>query len=134
MTDSTKNSDTPANAVTEPEASDHAPRISPNPATNLLVFEVLVGAITRFSRDTAGKALLGKQFDPQTAKKAAKQRSKTQKLATLAASKVASRSLPGFALVSTGLIAKTLFDRSQNRRKALAKGNTAPRELSDPED
>jgi hypothetical protein len=35
--------------------------------------------------------------------------------------RLATRSVPGFLLVSTGLAAKTLFDRSQDRRKARRK-------------
>lgn len=39
-----------------------------------------------------------------------------QSLAALAIARIATRSLGGAALVSTGLIAKALYDRSQKRR------------------
>ncbi len=115
-------------------ADNHVPGPSPNPATNLLILDLILRGVARVSRIAAERALLGRRYDPEFSKRAISNRSRLQTLAAYGATRVATRSVPGFALVATGLIARTLFDRSQSMRKARRKGDEALRERAYPED
>jgi hypothetical protein len=115
-------------------ADNDVPGPSPNPATNLLILDLILRGVARVSRIAAERALLGRRYDPEFSKRAISNRSRLQTLAAYGATRVATRSVPGFALVATGLIARTLFDRSQSMRKARRKGDEALRERAYPED
>lgn len=97
------------------------PGPSPNPATNQLINDVILRTITRVSRETLERVMMADKAGKSAAKKALGKQSKAQTAIADAATRVASRSLPGLALVGTGLVAKTLFDRSQHKRKAKQK-------------
>ncbi|MBH5321899.1 hypothetical protein [Aurantiacibacter sediminis] len=117
-----------------PEALDPTdtavPGPSPNPATNILINDVILRSVGRVSRMTVEKAILGKQYGRELAKDAVENRSTINTLAVYAITKVATRSIPGAALVASGLLAKTLFDRSQNRRAAVKQGNRTIRDMA----
>ncbi|AKQ42739.2 hypothetical protein CP97_12865 [Aurantiacibacter atlanticus] len=113
--------------------ANHVPGPSPNPATNLVIHDIVLRSVGRLSRMAVEKALLGRQYGREFAKDAVENRSIVQTLAAYGVTKVATRSIPGFALVSTGLLAKTLFDRSQSRRKAERNGDKTLREQADPD-
>lgn len=102
------------------ERSSNAPAkrsLSPNPATNALIAGVALSALSKLSRDTVETVFGIKQDGDADGEEPAKP-SALQAIAAAGATKLATRSVPGFALVSSGLIAKTLFDRSQTKRKA----------------
>ena len=109
------------------------PGPSPNPATNLLIQDVLLRSVGRISRMTMQKALLGKKYGADFAKDAVDNRSLKHTLAVYGVTKFATKSLPGFALVSSALLVKTLFDRSQGKRKAKLAGEKALRDQADPD-
>ncbi|QZH75536.1 MAG: hypothetical protein JY451_02670 [Erythrobacter sp.] len=111
---------------------DRVPGPSPNPATNLLIHDIILRSTGRVVRLTMEKALLGRRYGKDFAREAIDNRSAMQALTAYGITKVATRSIPGFLLVSTGLVAKTLFDRSQGRRKAQRAGETALRDQADP--
>lgn len=113
--------------------ANRVPGPSPNPATNLVIHDIVLRSVGRLSRMAVEKALLGRQYGREFAKDAVENRSIVQTLAAYGVTKVATRSIPGFALVSTGLLAKTLFDRSQSRRKAERNGDKTLREQADPD-
>ena len=113
--------------------TDGVPGPSPNPATNLIIQDILLRSVGRVSRITLEKALLGKRYGTEFAKKAVENRSVVHTLAAYGVTKFATRSLPGFALVSGGLLVKTLFDRSQGKRKARQAGEESLREQADPD-
>lgn len=96
---------------------------SPNPATNLLIHDVLLRAGTRLLRNSLEKGLLSNRYGHESAKEMIDNRSARAALATFLVSRLATRSLPGAAVVGAGLIGKTLFDRSQRRRKARRAGD-----------
>lgn len=96
---------------------------SPNPATNLLIHDVLLRAGTRVLRNSLEKGLLSNRYGRESAKEMIDNRSAKAAMTTFLVSRLATRSLPGAAIVGTGLLAKTLFDRSQSRRKAQRKGD-----------
>lgn len=137
-----------AAAASAGTADNHVPGPSPNPATNLLIHDIVLRSIGRLSRISVEKAMLGRKYGREFARETVDNRSSLHALAAYGVTKVATRSIPGFALVTTGLILKTLFDRSQSRRKAqregagtlregsgaLREGSGALREQADPDD
>ncbi|MDE1467700.1 hypothetical protein [Aurantiacibacter sp. D1-12] len=131
--------DQAADALREAGGDDHTtgepvPGPSPNAATNLMINDIILRSVGRISRMTVEKAILGKQYGKELAQDAVDNRSTMSTLAAFAITKVATRSLPGAALVTTGLIAKTLFDRSQRRREAIRQGNKTIRDMANSED
>lgn len=109
------------------------PGPSTNPGTNLIINDILLRSVGRLSRLTVEKAVLGRKYGSQFAKEAVDNRSMLQTLAAFAVTKIATRSLPGAALVGTGLVLKVLFDRSQSRRKARAAGDSSLRKQAQPD-
>ena len=110
-----------------PAHDDPVPGPSPNPATNIIIHDILLRSAGRLSRQTVEKLLLGKQYGSQFAKDAVENRSLVQTLAAYGVTKVATKSVPGALLVGTGLVLKVLFDRSQSRRSARRKGEKSLR-------
>ncbi|WP_234024866.1 hypothetical protein [Tsuneonella amylolytica] len=115
-------------AITKASGNDTGvPGPSPNPATNLIIHDVLLRAGGRLMRTTLEKGLLANRYGKHSAQKMVDNRSVKQALAGYAVSRFATRSVPGAILVSGGLLAKTLFDRSQSRRSAKRAGDKALR-------
>ena len=104
-------------------AADDVAGPSPNPATNLLLADVIVRMGSYVMRYGVERAFLSKRYGKSTAKDIVKGRSIPQSLVAVAIAKLGVRSLPGAALVGAGLVAKTLFDRSQSRRRAKVEGD-----------
>ena len=96
---------------------------SPNAATNLLIHDLVLRSVGRIARQTVEKGLLQRRYGRNFAKDAVENRSMLHALAAYGATKVATRSLPGAALVGGGLLAKTLWDRSRGRRSARRAGD-----------
>ena len=105
------------------EPDTRVPGPSPNPATNLIINDIVLRSIGRLSRHTVQKFVLGKQYSQEFAKAAVENRSVVNTLASYGVTKLATRSVPGAALVGTGLLLKVLFDRSQSRRAARRAGH-----------
>ena len=98
------------------------PGPSNNPATNLLIMDVAMrGASMVFGR-AMEKALLRARYNPEKASDIVKGRSMVQSMAATGAARMATRSVPGFLLVTGGLLAKAIFDRSLSRREAVRRG------------
>jgi hypothetical protein len=112
---------------------DAVPGPSTNPATNLIINDILLRSVGRLSRLTVEKAILGRQYSKQFAKEAVENRSLLHTLAAYGVTKVATRSIPGAAIVSTGLIAKTLWDRAQSKKESRRNGDATLRKQADPD-
>lgn len=110
-----------------PGHKDPVPGPSTNPATNLIIHDIMLRSAGRLSRMAVEKAVLGRQYGKQFAKDAVENRSLVQTLAAYGVTKVATRSVPGALVVGTGLALKVLFDRSQSRRKSRRAGDRALR-------
>ncbi len=106
-------------------ASDNVPGPSPNPATNILIHDIALRSVGRVARIALEKGLLGKRYGADFAKRAVENRSLLQTVAAYGVTKLATRSVPGALLVGGGLLAKTLYDRSQSRRAARRAGDKA---------
>jgi hypothetical protein len=98
------------------------PGPSPNPATNVLIAEVLVRSAGRLARRAMEKGLLKARFEREQAVAIVEGRGLAHALVSTTVARVATRSVPGALLVGGGLLAKTLFDRSISRRKARRRG------------
>lgn len=106
-----------------------APRTIPgpstNPSTNLLIASVAMRGASILLRRGAERGLLRARFDAEKAKDIVQGRSFAGSMLTTAAARLATRSVPGFLVVTGGLLAKTIFDRSLKRRDAARKGDKA---------
>lgn len=101
---------------------------SPNPATNLLIHDILLRSGGRLLRLGLEKGLLRNRYGKSAAKEMVENRSMGQMLASYAVARLATRSVPGAIVVGGGLLAKTLLDRRHSRRTARRKGDKALRE------
>jgi hypothetical protein len=98
------------------------PGISTNPATNLLIADVVLRGLSRLIRGNIEKTMLRAQYEPEEAKRILKGQTLGQRAVQLTASRVAMRSIPGALLVTGGLLAKAMFDRSRSKREAERAG------------
>jgi hypothetical protein len=98
------------------------PGPSSNPATNLLIADIGMRAASRLFRRTMEKGLLRLNFPPEKAHEAIEGRTLGQTLILAGLARVATRSVPGALLVTGGLIAKSILDRSLSRRESARRG------------
>jgi hypothetical protein len=101
---------------------EKVPGPSPNPATNVLIAEILVRSGGRLARRAMEKGLLKARFEREQAVAIIEGRGLAHTLISTTVARVATRSVPGALLVGGGLLAKTLYDRSISRRKARRRG------------
>lgn len=109
------------------------PGPSPDAATNLILADVLIRAGGTILRRAVERRLLKGRFGKDAAKDIIQNRKARQTLTAAAAAQLATRSVPGAAIVGTGLGLKLLLDLS-NRRRARIKGERALIEQSRDED
>lgn len=95
---------------------NEVPGPSRNPATNLLIHDITMRAGGRMLRHTIEKGLLRGRYGGDHAKAIVENRSLLQTLLSGLVARYATRSLPGAALIGTGLVAKTLYDRRQSKK------------------
>jgi hypothetical protein len=98
------------------------PGPSSNPATNLLIMDVAMRGASMIAGRTMEKALLSARYSGEKAADIVKGRTMIQSMAATGAARMATRSLPGFLLVTGGLLAKAIFDRSFSRRESVRRG------------
>ena len=113
---------------------EKVPGPSPNPATNVLIAEIVVRSAGRLARRAMEKGLLKARFEREQASANIEGRGLTHTLVSTTVARVATRSVPGALLVGGGLLAKTLFDRSISRRKARRRGDRQLAEQASHED
>jgi hypothetical protein len=107
------------------------PGPSSNPATNLIIHDILLRASGRLVRHTVEKGLLANRYGGKSAKAIVENRSLGQALFGALVARLATRSLPGAVVVGGGLIAKTLFDRSQSKRTARRSGDKTLKQMAE---
>lgn len=101
------------------------PGPSTNPATNLLILDVVMRGASLIAGRLIEKGTLRTRYTAEKAADIVKGRSMAQTLIATGAARIATRSVPGLLLVAGGLFAKAAFDRSQSRRKARREGDRA---------
>jgi hypothetical protein len=104
------------------------PGPSTNPATNLIILDVAIRGAALAAGRGMERALLRTRYQREKAHAIVKGRSVVSSMAATGAARVASRSVPGFLLVTGGLLAKAVFDRSFGRYRSIRKGE---RQLAD---
>jgi len=102
----------------ESEAGEALPLPITNPGTNLLIADVVLRGAGKVMRETLERRMLVANYDPDRAREHSDGRTILSSLAVYGASKLASRSAPGLALVAGGLVLKTLYDRGKNLQLA----------------
>ncbi len=94
---------------------------SSNPATNLVIAEVLFRALSILARNEVEKRVAKASYgDEERAKEVLGGRTIISTLALYGVGKVAARSKKGFGVVAAGLVGKALYDRGrtlQRRRR-----------------
>ncbi|WP_374408239.1 hypothetical protein [Pelagerythrobacter sp.] len=100
---------------------------SPNPATNLLIHDILLRGGGRLMRLGLEKGLLRNRYGGSTAKDIVENRTLLQTLGSVVVARVATRSIPGAVVVGGGLLARALLDRRKSRLSAQRKGDKALR-------
>lgn len=118
-------------AVDQAAGGSEVPGPSPNPATNLLIHDVLLRAGGRVMRNALEKGLLANRYGSQGAKRMVENRSAVQAIASYAVARLATRSVPGAIVVGGGLLAKTLYDRGGSRRRAQREGDDSLHEMAE---
>ena len=113
---------------------EKVPGPSPNPATNVLIAEILVRSAGRLARRAMEKGMLKARFEREQAVAIIEGRGLAHTLVSTTVARVATRSVPGALLVGGGLLAKTLFDRSISRRQARRRGKRQLAEQASHED
>ncbi|UIP07766.1 hypothetical protein LY632_05035 [Erythrobacter sp. SDW2] len=102
-------------------AEPAVPGPSPDPVTNLVMADILIRAGGYIVRRAVEKNLLKGRYGKDTAKEILANRKPGQTFAAFAAARLATRSVPGAAVVGTGIGLKMLLDLS-NKRRARLKG------------
>ena len=97
------------------------PGPSPDAATNLVLADILIRAGGTIVRRAVERNLLKGRFGRDTAQDIIANRKARQTLAAAAAAQLATRSVPGAAVVGAGIGLKLLLDLS-NRRRARLRG------------
>ena len=115
------------------DKDDTVPGPSPDSSTNLIINDLLLRSAGRLLRLSVEKGLIGRRYGRQFAKDAIANRSLLQTAAAYGATKIATRSIPGAAVIWGGLLAKTLYDRRKGRRKASREGDRQLAEQAKPD-
>ena len=98
------------------------PGPSNNPATNLLIMDVAMRGVSMIAGRAMERALLRTRYQREKAHDIVKGRTMLAALTATGVARVATRSVPGFLLVTGGLLAKAIFDRSLTRRESVQRG------------
>lgn len=109
----------------------HVPGPSPNPATNLIIHDIVMRAGGRLVRHAVEKGLLRGRYGGTAAKAIVENRSLLQTLLSGMLARTATRSLPGAALIGTGLAAKTLYDRRRSKKAARKAGDKSLADMAE---
>ena len=107
-----------------PKAGE-VPGPSTNPATNLLIMDIAIRGVSLLAARGIEQAALKLRYHRDKAGDIVEGRSMVSTLAATGAARMATRSVPGFLLVTGGLLAKALVDRSLRPRDARRKGDKA---------
>lgn len=112
----------PDNAPTGPGG---LPLPSPHAGTNLVIADIVLRAAGSLVRNRMEKGLLIASYDKAKSERLVDGRSFITSMALWGASRIATRSPLGLAVVTGGLAAKALYDRGKRidaKRKAAAPG------------
>ncbi len=120
--------DQPASDPAEKEMPEVTPTgPSTNPGTNLLIADIVLRGASSLFRKNVESRVAEANYGPEQAQETLDGRTILTTLALYGASKIATRSVPGLALVAGGLVLKTLYDRGKSRElKEYAERKSSP--------
>lgn len=123
LTDQSRVSDD-AEATTA--SSRSLPLPSDNPVTNLLIADIVLRGLSTLLRKNVEKEVVKASTETQEeARDVLDGRTLITTLGLYGASKLATRSLPGLALVTGGLVLKTLYDRGKTAQRRARSDETS---------
>lgn len=100
---------------------------SPDPVTNLVIADIVLRGAGSLLRQKLEKGLITGQLDGDKARQLVEGRGMASSLALWGASRLATRSPIGLAVVAGGLAAKVLYDRGKRiEAKRRARKQSAP--------
>ena len=88
---------------------------SPEPKTNLMIADIVLRSAGRLIRHDLEERMVVQQYDPEMARDMVNGRTILTSLMLYGASRVATSSKAGLALVAGGLVVKALYDRGKAR-------------------
>ena len=94
-----------------------------NPSTNIVMVDVAMRMGSYLMRRALERSMLKGRYGKHTARKIVKNKSIKQTIASMLIARLATGSLPGAAVVTTGMAAKVLLDRSKARQHAASEGD-----------
>lgn len=112
---------------TDTGKSGGSPLPSPDPVTNLMIADIVLRGAGAMLRHRLEKGLLTGQVDRDKARRLVDNRSMVSTLALWGASRLATRSPVGLAVIAGGLAAKVLYDRGkrlESSRRARKQSGT----------
>jgi len=89
---------------------------SPDPNTNLMISDIVLRGTSLFLRRKLKDRMLLEEYEPDQVAKFKDGKGLLRTAGLFGASRLASGSLPGLALVAGGLAAKTIYDRGKARQ------------------
>ncbi|MEL7198460.1 MAG: hypothetical protein AAGL10_09110 [Pseudomonadota bacterium] len=108
-----KQADPEHSGSVESEQKPSLPLPSTSPSTNAIVTGLLVSGAGQILLDQLEKRMIVAAYDPDKARDLVDGRTIVKSLALYGASKLATRSVPGLAIVAGGLLVKSLYDRGR---------------------
>lgn len=107
-----------ANTDADTDSGPDMAAVARNAAASLVMADLVTRAGTRLLRHFVERKILKAKYDKKTAKELIAKRTPSQKVTAIALSQMATRSVPGAAVVGAGLVASTLYRRGKARRAA----------------
>ena len=106
-----------AKASEDATRQSHLPVPSSNPATNLVIADIVIRGASRLFRESVERRVAEASVaDKNKARELLDGRTMLTSLALYGASKLATRSPVGLGVVAGGLVIKTLYDRGKARQ------------------
>jgi hypothetical protein len=118
-------------ARTAKNAVAKVPGPSNNPATNLLIMDIAMRGASMIAGRAVEKVILSARYSGEKAGDIVQGRTMLQSMAATGAARFATKSIPGFLIVTGGLLAKTIFDRSFSKRESIKRGDKQLAEQAD---
>lgn len=110
----------------ETDGSGESRLPSPDPVTNLVIADIVLRGAGSLLRQRLEKGLLTGQLESDKARRLVESRGMVSTLALWGASRLATRSPAGLAVVAGGLAAKVLYDRGKRIEARRRAKKTAP--------
>ena len=104
--------------------TDGMPGPTDNPATNLLMADVIIRAGSYVARRAIEKGMLRGRYGKDVARDIVRNKTLGQSLFSYGLAKIATKNLPGAVIVGGGALVKTLYDRRKSRRSQRREGDS----------